>query len=287
MSDVSLDSGHFPVGFSKYPGTYGLLSDSTATRRAIFFVHGFWGDAEATWQEFQRLIDTSKFATEFSDVDLFFYDYPSQANSVKTSAENLGTFVRHVLEEGPWGAVLAQIIPARWVATPVRSGTSYEEVVLVGHSLGGVVVRKLIVTIAESREGEQKDGQWPLLVRQPPRLFAPAHAGFRQGDLVSLLAGHVKIAALIIGWWRYRHAKVYGELQPGSVTLNGLKARTLAARLKRPGCPPYLRRCCGESTRTSYLTRTIWRTTPSKASRARIMKRFANPLTTFRFLWSS
>ena len=187
MSSLNADppsAEHLPLGFPDAPGSYALLSDSPDTNAAVIFVHGFWGDAVDTWQEFQRLVDGPLHGRHFARADLFFYAYPSVRHTLKVATEHFEHFVKRMLTES-WEAA---VDPRTGASFPVDApNRPYELLVLVGHSLGGVIIRNTIARAANRLP--TKPAAWPLVLGTPPKLFAPAHSGFRHDDVVSLAAG--------------------------------------------------------------------------------------------------
>ena len=198
----------------------------------MFFVHGFWGDAVETWQEFQRLVDEPERAQHFACADLFFYAYPSIRHTLKVATEHFEPFVSRMLN-GPWEVAVDPRTGASFeVDAPNRS---YDLLLMVGHSLGGVIVRNAIARAANGLPA--RPVTWPLLLGRPPQLFAPAHSGFRHDDVVSLATALSRIAAITFMYWRVRHAKVYEELKSGSKPLERIESETLRARRQYEDCP--------------------------------------------------
>jgi pimeloyl-ACP methyl ester carboxylesterase len=223
---------HLPLGFPEFPGSYALLSESPDTNAAVLFVHGFWGDAVDTWQEFQRLVDGPAHARHFARADLFFYAYPSVRHTLKVATEHFENFVDRMLT-GPWEAA---VDPRTGASFPVDAPNQpYDLLLLVGHSLGGVIVRNAIAKAANRMPS--RPATWPLLLGRPPQLFAPAHSGFRHDDLVSLVVGLSRIAAFTFVYWRVRHAKAYEELKSHSKPLEHIESETLRARGQYGDCP--------------------------------------------------
>lgn len=95
-------------------------------KKAILFVHGLNGGS-GTWGNFERLIKDDP-ELEYST---FFYEYPSswiriipwlqeKYGNIQALSSGLGTFIDHHLDQ-------------------------YDEVVLVGHSLGGLIIRQYLL----------------------------------------------------------------------------------------------------------------------------------------------
>lgn len=228
-SDSAPATEHLLLGFPQFPGAYGLLSDSEETDSAVIFVHGFMGDAVETWQQFQRLVDAPQYAQHFARADLFFYAYPSIKYTITVATQHLEAFVKRMLD-GPWEAAVDSRTAD--VEAPNRS---YKSLLLVGHSLGGVLVRNAIAKAANAVNA--RPAAWPMLVGRAPQLFAPATAGFRHDDVVSLAVSLSKVVTFIFVFWRLRHARVYADLRSGSVPLESVRSETERARAEYKDCP--------------------------------------------------
>src|SRR5687767_8908873 len=145
---------HCRADVSGYAGSYALLSNDPATV-ALVFVHGFAGNAVTTWLDFHSQVDSPAFASVYSPCDMFFYSYDSTGQRVEQSAERLGNFVEDVVASVSKDSFRLWLPPGRdWsqVAKPQLLDAlkrTYEKIVFVGHSLGGVAVRRLLVNIAE------------------------------------------------------------------------------------------------------------------------------------------
>lgn len=99
----------------------------------------------------------------------------------------------------------------------------YEELILVGHSLGGLIIRIALADAAQkwvySSPGTARS---PLLSGQT-RLFSPASAGFQPSGWLGLF----KAGALWEGIEMFlRTSPAYSELQPDSLTIRDTKHRT-------------------------------------------------------------
>ncbi len=111
-------------------------------KNLLVFIHGIFGTAEETWQNFPDLVkkDTS-LASEYA---VAFYEYPSIylcfrplpalcTTDVETLADGLRTQINNRYRE-------------------------YEEIVLVVHSLGGIIAMKYLVDEVESNRGLKVGG---------------------------------------------------------------------------------------------------------------------------------
>lgn len=225
---------HHAAEIPEFPGSYALFSDSAATRTAAVFVHGFMGDAAGTWRDFQGLIEDD--AGNWNDVDLFFFDYDSFGRSVTGSAELLGRFVTGILarqielmsvavpDDDAYGGLSGRRFRLRATAS------EYENLWLLGHSLGGLVLRALIRSGMKSAlkrsEAELADvtKPAPALLRARLRLFAPAISGARPARLLGLalrLGGLGSVARAVLGG-----SPSYLEMQQGSELLDVVRNDT-------------------------------------------------------------
>lgn len=128
-------------------------------KSCVIFIHGFGGRAVTTWGDFPEMAIADP---RFAESDLFFVGYPSRSNTASFSASALFHVVK-LLVERP-----AEVRSE--VGGPARPGNvRYETIVLVGHSLGGALARKVAMLA-------RTDGR-PWADRLRIVLFAPAHTG--------------------------------------------------------------------------------------------------------------
>src|SRR5712692_3448555 len=94
-------------------GTCALLSDSVEVDTAVIFVHGFLGDAQGTWLNFQEVICSPGYKSEpWSKCDVFFFAYPSFHQDITESAIQLIRFVKAIFPNPPdWIFRIAQPVP--------------------------------------------------------------------------------------------------------------------------------------------------------------------------------
>jgi pimeloyl-ACP methyl ester carboxylesterase len=174
---ISLD-GLSSLGVRLRKESSALWVRKTPVKTCVVFVHGYGGRAIGTWGDFPKLATNGP---EFDEVDLIFLGYESRWRPAEYNVGVIYDVVSLLAEE-----------PVRLLAKvngPERpSWLGYERIVLVGHSLGGALVR----TVAMSAKTEGK--AWATKLRLA--LFAPAHKGANVIELVLLSAGFLKWAGL-------------------------------------------------------------------------------------------
>lgn len=154
-----------------------LSPESTArwarhpAKTCVIYVHGYGGRAVATWGEFPDLAIEKP---EFENADLVFLGYESRSRTASFNAGVIYSAVSILAEDA--AAAVAR------VGGPVRANDfAYERIILVGHSLGGALVRD----VAMSAKEQGKD--WAEKIHLA--LFAPAHLGANVIELVQLSLG--------------------------------------------------------------------------------------------------
>ena len=191
-----------------------FVAHAPATRLVVF-VHGFNGRCLKTWLNFPQFPHDREW---WLAADLLFIDY----DSIRENIAGVANKVR-------------QLLPAYYPAphallTANRPGEAtgqpdYEELVLVGHSLGGVILRRVMSDIAQRwLEESEPPGPRPPVLDAQLRLFSPASAGFQPGGTLWTLraaAGVWNAVELIL-----RRSSAYSDLQPGSEVLRAIQRRT-------------------------------------------------------------
>lgn len=149
-----------------------MVGASLATR-AVIFVHGWGGSPEATWYEFQDLIDDDHEPDApdwWRHADLYFYSYESRRFSIAEHVAAFLEFLDGVFPSPP------KSIPHLPDGSPQTE--KYIELYLVGHSLGGVVLRESILDRAAIAQASKRATTKSIaLLNGQLRLFAPAMHG--------------------------------------------------------------------------------------------------------------
>ena len=118
-----------------------ILESLDQATSAIIFVHGFAGSALGTWAGFPR-----KLTTRVPKTDVYFYGYDSWAAQANVHAEAFRLFVDERMQV-----------------------KKYREVLMVGHSLGALVIRRALL----NAHACQNDWRKQVNIM----FFAPAHMG--------------------------------------------------------------------------------------------------------------
>ena len=215
--------------------SYGLILDR-ATDSLTVFVHGFWGDSTSTWQEFQRFVDDAQLSfPNFHDSDLLFFDYPSTKWTIEVAAHDLLRFLKSVYPRTNEER-FASLQPAASIfglnsrlllSRPVPF--EYTKLTLIGHSMGAVILRRaLLIELTNQIEELRAGASAPddSLLHANLILFAPAHLGFKYGDLADIVSSsHWALAALRL-IYQIRHAPAYADLVALSPVLRGIQDQT-------------------------------------------------------------
>lgn len=172
-------------------------ANSALVKRAVVFVHGFSGDADKTWSDFYRLPDNPATASPWWEtVDLYFFDYFKQSifSQISRNTLSLMDFLDFIWPKPD--AAMAYILSGLQ-RTP---DFEYEDITLVGHSEGGLLVRKVILETARhnqdienyrllhDRSGKPEPAAKGLL-KADLRLFAPAIGGESISGILGMFAG--------------------------------------------------------------------------------------------------
>lgn len=187
---------HVPRAMPNFRRSYALLTTSECKQIAVF-VHGFFGKSTSTWRNFQGLVDDAEFAGQWAATDLFFYKYDSR-RPIGISAQDFSSFLGAVLKGDLEDIAPTDFLPPTFITQSppsVWKKRSYQSLLLVAHSEGGVVIRRaLLDTLADiERQAQSEIGEdgsesklgdlvkerakSKLRLNSKLRLFAPACLG--------------------------------------------------------------------------------------------------------------
>jgi pimeloyl-ACP methyl ester carboxylesterase len=195
--------------------------------RLVVFVHGFMGDPIGTWQRFPG---GARDRAWWRACDMLFVGYDSVRDNITGVAARLRRWLPQLYPQ-----LDPRIAEIGGMAVGTRDGSPYAELVLVGHSLGGVVLRRVLADVAEGwlrqREADP-DAPRPHLLAARLCLFSPASAGFRAAGLLGIAQASSLWPAINM---YLRRSSAYTDLQPESPILAATRNRTEALVEASPG----------------------------------------------------
>jgi pimeloyl-ACP methyl ester carboxylesterase len=189
-------------------------------RRLVIFVHGFQGGAVRSWRDFPMVDQAEDW---WQESDLLFVSYPSERENLTASASRLRRVLPDFYPHLPDGTLQISGFSVR----PAQAG-GYEELILVGHSLGGVVVRRALCDAAEDwlwRRAKGQGADRPTILDAKVRMFSPASAGFRPSGRLGLVRA---TPFWVVANAYLRRSSAFTDLQPASPVLRETRTRTEA-----------------------------------------------------------
>jgi hypothetical protein len=195
-----------------------LLLSPNKPERLVAFVHGFRGSALSSWRQFP---ESGTEGAWWLTSDMLFVGYDSLKDSIPGVAGRLRRELPALYPTLPSDLIELDGEHARAV-----SDQPYRELVLVGLSLGGVIVRRALCDVAQKwRDDRMADPRAPrpALLDARVRLFSPASAGFRAAGWLGLVRASTVWRAANL---HLRRSSVYTDLQPGSTFLEETRRRT-------------------------------------------------------------
>jgi pimeloyl-ACP methyl ester carboxylesterase len=185
-----------PFHLSEYPGTraYFSILEPSQIKRAAIFVHGFAGSAEATWTAFPSLIGDFDPKGWWQGADLYFYHY-GRASVIRDASRN--AIDVHKFIDSVWPLPLPSLKDL--FEKLGRNNFAYTDLTLVGHSLGGLLIRQVLLGAAKhDRKMEAyrelrhvkgvKEPRPKGLLKAHVRLFAPAIGGEALSGIAGIIA---------------------------------------------------------------------------------------------------
>lgn len=192
-------------------------------RRLVVFVHGFMGDAVRTWLDFPKIDPTRPENVWWLESDLLFVGYRSTKDDITGVANRIRKHLPDYYPHPP-----ASVLNAQGVAARADVTSPYEELIIVGHSLGGLILRRALSDAAQEWiDRGRASGSRSILLDAQNRMFSPASAGFRAAGFLGVVRGAPFWSAIEMF---LRRASAYTDLQPDSAYLQEVKNRTI--RLK-------------------------------------------------------
>lgn len=206
--DMTYSETHAPFDVSDLGSDFyksQLYVSQQRARRLIVFVHGFGGQAVSTWKNFQQ---SGSLGEWWQEADMLFLGYESTKVNVTSVADLLIDELPKFYPQPFSPAMNVGGVPARDEVEP------YEELFLVGHSLGGLILRRALKQATQQWILSGPGTPMPAILDAQMRLFSPASAGFRP-------AGFIGFLRALTGVWglaelRLRMSSAYWDLQPDS-----------------------------------------------------------------------
>lgn len=199
-----------------------FVSHSDATvKRLVVFIHGFRGEAVGTWMDFPMIDGHHPDHAWWAEADLLFIGYDSTREEITGIANRIRKYLPKF-----YPLPFAPIMKICGVPARVDIATPYSELYLVGHSLGGVIARRVLCDVAQEwvDSGLSADKRSPILDART-RFFSPASSGFQPSGWLGL--------AHATGLWEtaielfLRRSPCYSALKPSSLVLREIHSRTV------------------------------------------------------------
>ncbi len=197
------------------PAGWTLYLSHEQPKRLVVFVHGFGGRAVASWMSFPFGPEASAW---WDRADLLFVGYNSARDGITGVSHRLLRELERFYPRPP-----AELVELDGVRVREPMDEPYRELVVAGHSLGGVIVRHALCESADRWIASGKGTPRPALLEAKVRLFSPASAGFDP-------SGWLGVARASSTWHALemvlRRSSAYRDLQAGSQVLTALERRT-------------------------------------------------------------
>jgi pimeloyl-ACP methyl ester carboxylesterase len=167
-----------------------------------------------TWQQFPQSADAW-----WQQSDMLFVSYDSARCTITGAADafrqGLSRFYPKIRND---------LLSVRGVMVRESREDGYEQLVLVGHSLGGVIVRRAVCDAADEwLRGLYLSSQPPPIVGASTILFSPASAGVRFAGWAGMLRATKPWSFVDMVLSR---SPAYTDLKPGSRVLEDTRRRT-------------------------------------------------------------
>lgn len=171
-----------------------LYASRTQPLRLIVFVHGFGGKTVKTWHEFALSGEAGEW---WRESDMLFVGY----HSLHERPGETAAWIRKRLPD------FYPQLPERFLGTRDAllrepSDATYSELFLVGHSLGGFVLRLMLLQQARAWLFEEREfdleAPRPKLLEAKLRLFSPASAGFQPAGLLAILTSMFSVGMVAL-----------------------------------------------------------------------------------------
>lgn len=201
-------SSHYPDrAFTSDESSRAILAREPSGR-AVLFIHGYGGNAVATWSKFDSLLSDS---SSCSGHDLIFYGYDGLYSDTMASAAILLEFLDSLFSKP--AHLINSALPLSAHRLP---DFEYSQILLAAHSLGAVIARWALVMALE------QDRTWPCRTRLV--LYAPAHRGANVVKIALESLSGFRAMQFLSGLARFR-SPLIDQLAVGSPYLRELQER--------------------------------------------------------------
>ncbi|QXQ11721.1 alpha/beta hydrolase [Paeniglutamicibacter sp. Y32M11] len=172
--EIRLDGDHAKVAYAA----------SIPPKRLIVFIHGFLGRDKSSWG---NMVDFPEGEQFWLESDLLFVGYKTiQSNQ---SIQGLSGNIHEELK-CYYPAQNSSMYMSGDYKLREYNNEEYEELYLVGHSMGGVIVKQIVSNDAANVINNLQEEV--IYSNSNVRLFSPAHGGFRpMGTLWLLCMGEI------------------------------------------------------------------------------------------------
>jgi pimeloyl-ACP methyl ester carboxylesterase len=201
---------HFlpPRQILEFPESHAVWCRTPPTR-VVVFVHGFRGEALETWHRFDELLPEDPSSANF---DFLFYGYDGFRSELMASVGAFKGFLERLL------TLPSRISNQQLPIHATRPDThEYNEIMLVGHSLGAVVIRYALLQLRRSKAKN--------LERIRLAFFAPAHRGAYLAKLMNETLSPIPFLNLFAGLLKFK-SPLIEQLLPNSDELQELQRLT-------------------------------------------------------------
>lgn len=220
MADAA---AHTPIDLESPRDWTLYVAHSEEVQRLVVFVHGFNGRTVKTWLDFPTAGNRRDW---WRNADLLFVGYRSLRENISGVASRLRRELPRFYPIPFAEAMEIGGVRARDNVAP------YSELILLGHSLGGLVLRRAMVDgLTRWREQGHPEPQ-PAWLTGQMRLFSPANAGFQSAGLL----GAIQASGIWGGIEMFLcSSSAYKDLQPGSAMQVETRRRTEMLAADRGG----------------------------------------------------
>jgi len=215
----------YAVPIPEFVESFAWIPAQSGVTKAAIFVHGFGGSPFGTWALFHEMVANDSW---WDQVDTYFFNYDSVRNRIAASAHRLTGFVDSIFIGGSPG-----LVGGSQESVIREEGDDYEDLYLVGHSEGGLVIRNAVIEKATDVEQGRASSDHPLLTAHV-RLFAPAIAGASLTGLLGSIQEFPGLRSLVAAFTG--RSAAYKDMQETATAVIETRRETVAMA-ERHGFP--------------------------------------------------